>query len=44
MKILHVVSRSEIATTVPTGATTGKARVVTPHRTPTCNVNFRVTP
>jgi uncharacterized repeat protein (TIGR03803 family) len=40
----HVVSSSEITTTVPTGATTGKVKVVTPHRTLTSNVNFRVTP
>jgi IPT/TIG domain len=40
----HVVSSSEIRTTVPTGATTGKVNVITPHRTLTSNVNFRVTP
>jgi uncharacterized repeat protein (TIGR03803 family) len=39
-----VVSKSEITTTVPTGATTGKVKVVTPSRTLTSNVNFRVTP
>ncbi len=37
-----VVSRSEITTTVPTGATTGKVKVVTPSRTLVSNVNFRV--
>ena len=40
----HVVSSSEITTTVPTGASTGKVKVVTPHGTLTSNVNFRVTP
>jgi uncharacterized protein (TIGR03437 family) len=39
-----VVSRSEITTTVPTGATTGPVQVVTPDGTLTSNVNFRVTP
>ena len=39
-----VVSSSEIKTTVPQGATTGKVRVKTPHGTLTSNVNFRVTP
>jgi uncharacterized repeat protein (TIGR03803 family) len=39
-----VVSKSEITTTVPTGATTGKVQVVTPSGTLTSNVNFRVTP
>jgi uncharacterized repeat protein (TIGR03803 family) len=39
-----VVSRSEITTTVPTGATTGKVKVVTPSRTLTSNVSFRVLP
>ena len=39
-----VVSSSEIKTIVPKGATTGKARVTTPSRTSTSNVNFRVTP
>jgi uncharacterized protein (TIGR03437 family) len=38
-----VVSSSEITTTVPTGATTGKVKVVTLQRTLTSNV-FRVTP
>ncbi len=42
--MFHVVSSSEITTTVPTGATTGRVKVVTPHRTLTSNVNFRVTP
>ncbi len=39
-----VVSSSEITTTVPTGATTGKVKVTTPHRTLTSNVSFRVIP
>jgi uncharacterized repeat protein (TIGR03803 family) len=38
-----VVSSTEIKTTVPSGATTGKVKVVTPHGTLTSNVNFRVT-
>ena len=37
-----VVSSSEITTTVPTGATTGKVKVTTPRRTLTSNVNFRI--
>ncbi|MHB8218342.1 MAG: choice-of-anchor tandem repeat GloVer-containing protein [Candidatus Sulfotelmatobacter sp.] len=37
-----VVSRSEITTTVPTGATTGKVKVVTSGGTLTSNANFRV--
>jgi uncharacterized repeat protein (TIGR03803 family) len=39
-----VVSKSEITTTVPTGATTGRVQVATPGGTLTSNVNFRVTP
>jgi uncharacterized repeat protein (TIGR03803 family) len=39
-----VVSKSEITTTVPTGATTGTVQVVTPTRTLKSNVSFRVTP
>jgi large repetitive protein len=39
-----VVSGSEITTSVPTGATTGKFKVTTPGGTRTSNVNFRVTP
>jgi uncharacterized repeat protein (TIGR03803 family) len=39
-----VVSSSEITTTVPAGATTGKVQVVTPSGTLTSNVNFRVRP
>ncbi len=39
-----VVSGSEITTTVPTGATTGKVKVTTPHRTLNSNVSFRVIP
>jgi uncharacterized repeat protein (TIGR03803 family) len=37
-----VVSASEIATTVPTGATTGKVKVVTPGSTVSSNVPFTV--
>jgi uncharacterized repeat protein (TIGR03803 family) len=37
-----VVSGSEITTTVPTGATTGKVKVVTPHSTLSSNEAFRV--
>lgn len=37
-----VVSSSEITTTVPAGATTGKVKVVAPHGTLSSNVNFRV--
>jgi uncharacterized repeat protein (TIGR03803 family) len=39
-----VISKSEITTTVPTGATTGKVHVVTPSGTLKSNVPFRVTP
>jgi uncharacterized repeat protein (TIGR03803 family) len=39
-----VVSGSEITTTVPTGATTGKVKVTTPQRTLTSNMFFRVIP
>jgi uncharacterized repeat protein (TIGR03803 family) len=42
--IFHVVSSSEITTTVPAGATTGKVKVFTRHGTLTSNVSFRVTP
>ena len=37
-----VVSKSEITTRVPRGATTGKIKVKTPHRTLLSNVPFRV--
>jgi uncharacterized protein (TIGR03437 family) len=37
-----VVSATEITTTVPPGATTGKVRVVTPRRTLSSSVFFRV--
>ena len=40
--VFKVVSGSEITTTVPTGATTGKVKVITPGGTLTSNVNFRV--
>jgi uncharacterized repeat protein (TIGR03803 family) len=39
-----VKSKSEITTTVPTGATTGTVQVVTPGGTLSSNVPFRVTP
>jgi uncharacterized repeat protein (TIGR03803 family) len=39
-----VVSASEISTTVPAGATTGKIQVATPSATLSSNVAFRVTP
>jgi uncharacterized repeat protein (TIGR03803 family) len=39
-----VKSKSEIATTVPTGATTGPVQVVTPSGTLSSNLPFRVTP
>jgi uncharacterized repeat protein (TIGR03803 family) len=39
-----VVSDTEITTTVPTGATTGKVQVTTPSGTLTSNVVFRVKP
>ena len=38
-----VVSGSEITTTVPAGATTGKVEVITPHHNLSTNVPFRVT-
>jgi uncharacterized repeat protein (TIGR03803 family) len=40
----NVVSASEITTTVPVGATTGKVQVSTPGGTLTSNVNFKVSP
>jgi uncharacterized repeat protein (TIGR03803 family) len=40
--VFNVVSRSEITTIVPTGATTGKVKVVTPSGTLSSNVPFRV--
>ena len=39
-----VVSKSLITTEVPTGATTGKVKVQTPHGTLVSNVVFRVKP
>jgi hypothetical protein len=42
--VFTVVSPSLITTTVPTGATTGKVEVVTPRRTLSSNVPFRVRP
>ena len=39
-----VVSKSEITTNVPTGASTGKVKVKTPHGTLVSNVVFRVKP
>jgi uncharacterized protein (TIGR03437 family) len=41
--IFKVVSSSEITTTVPAGATSGKVQVKTPSRTLSSNVAFRVT-
>ncbi|MBV8453288.1 MAG: IPT/TIG domain-containing protein, partial [Deltaproteobacteria bacterium] len=38
----RVVSSTEITTTVPKGATSGKIKVVTPSRTLTTNVSFQV--
>jgi len=40
--MFKVVSSSEIATTVPTGATSGTVQVVTPSGTLSSNVLFRV--
>ena len=40
----RVVSSTEITTSVPSDATTGKVRVKTPGRTLISNVNFRVSP
>jgi uncharacterized protein (TIGR03437 family) len=40
--VFTVVSASEITTTVPAGATTGAVKVVTPSRTLSSNVRFRV--
>jgi hypothetical protein len=37
-----VKSKSEITTTVPTGATTGTVQVVTPNGTLSSNISFRV--
>jgi uncharacterized repeat protein (TIGR03803 family) len=42
--VFKVVSSTEITTTVPTGATTGKVKVTTPSGTLTSNVNFQVMP
>jgi uncharacterized protein (TIGR03437 family) len=40
----EVVSRTEIATRVPAGATTGTVEVVTPRAALSSNVPFRVLP
>lgn len=40
--VFTVVQDSEIATTVPAGATTGLITVTTPGRTLTSNIPFRV--
>jgi uncharacterized repeat protein (TIGR03803 family) len=40
--VFHVVSSTEITTTVPNGAITGKVQVTTPGGTLTSNVNFLV--
>ncbi|HEY6271419.1 MAG TPA: choice-of-anchor tandem repeat GloVer-containing protein [Terriglobales bacterium] len=42
--VFKVISPSEIGTSVPTGATTGPLKVVTPTGTLTNNVNFQVLP
>ena len=42
--LFEVVAPSLIVTKVPTGATTGKVKVVTPSGTLTSNVIFRVLP
>jgi uncharacterized repeat protein (TIGR03803 family) len=42
--VFKVVSSSEITTTVPTGATTGSVKVVTPAGTLKSSVPFRVLP
>jgi uncharacterized repeat protein (TIGR03803 family) len=42
--VFKVVSSSEITTSVPAGATTGKVKVVTPHGMLSSNVPFRVLP
>jgi uncharacterized repeat protein (TIGR03803 family) len=42
--VFKVISSSEITTTVPTGATTGKVQVTTPGGPLTSNVSFRVRP
>ena len=42
--VFKVVSSSSITTTVPAGAITGKVKVVTPKRTLSSNVPFRVRP
>jgi uncharacterized repeat protein (TIGR03803 family) len=42
--IFTIASSTEITTTVPSGATTGKVEVTTPSATLTSNANFRVTP
>jgi hypothetical protein len=42
--VFTVVSKSEITTTVPAGATSGTVQVVTPSGTLSGNVAFRVLP
>ena len=42
--VFTVVSKTEITTVVPTGATSGKVTVATPHGTLSSNVPFRVRP
>jgi hypothetical protein len=42
--VFKVASGSEITTTVPAGATTGKVKVITPSGTPSSNVSFAVVP
>ena len=40
--VFTVVSSSEISTTVPSGASTGKVKVATPAGTLSSNISFRV--
>jgi uncharacterized repeat protein (TIGR03803 family) len=42
--IFTVVSKSEITTTVPAGATTGKVKVLTPNKELLSNLSFRIRP
>jgi len=42
--VIEVLSRTELTTTVPAGATTGTVEVVTPNGTLSSNVPFRVLP
>lgn len=44
MATIEVYGKTELTTTVPSGATTGPVKVVTPHGTLTSNVPFKVLP